>query len=402
MKIGGGSSDAFAGVRDRLEEIQAALREDGIDGWLLYDLHARNPVAGHMLGLGELSRRYFVLVPAEGEPEALTHGIEQGPWADWPFASTVYVSWRELDRALSGLVGGRTVAMEVSDGDAVPAVDMVPAGVRQLVEKAGAEVVSSGKLISRFYARWGEDGYASHMRTSKVLERTAREAFERLAHFVARGEAIHEGEIRSWLLDRLAEQGAGIGADSIVANGLNAANPHYETGEKGAAFAKGDVVLIDLWSKEAEDAIYADQTWMAYLGSAVPDRAQQVWEAVRDARDAGVQLLESRFREGKPVQGFEVDDAVRNVVVERGFGEYFIHRTGHSIDTDTHGMGPNIDNLETHEVRELIPGVGFSIEPGIYIPDEVGMRTEIDVYMSEGGPEVTVGEIQRELFTLLE
>lgn len=402
MKIAGPSHDAFALLRDRVPGIQAALEEDELDGWLLYDLHGRNLVAGHLLGLGEMSRRYFVLVPARGEPVAVTHGIEQGPWAAWPYARKVYVGWSQLDDILKELVGGRRVAMEVSANDAVPGVDLVPAGVKELVQKAGAEVLSSGKLISRFYARWDDALHASHMRASRILAATARTAFERLAGFVRQGEEIREGEIRTWLLGRLDEQGVGRGADCIVANGLNAANPHYETGEKGAVLRRGDVVLIDLWGKEAEGAIYADQTWMGYLGPEVPERVQTVWEAIRDGRDAGIALLEEAWEAGRPVCGYEVDDAVRSVIRDRGLGTYFIHRTGHAIDTDNHGMGPNIDNLETHEVRELIPGVGFSIEPGVYIPGEIGLRTEINVYVSEEGPVVTSPDMQREIFTLLE
>lgn len=402
MKIGGASRDAFALLQGRVPAIQAAMAEDGLDGWLLYDLQGRNPVAGHLLGLCGMSRRYFVLVPTRGEPVAVTHGIEQGPWEAWTYGKKVYVGWSQLDAILEELLDGRRVAMEISSNDAVPAVDLVPCGVRELVEKAGADVVSSGKLISRFYARWDAAHHASHMRASRILASTARDAFERLAGFVRQGEEIREGEIRTWLLGRLEAQGVGKGSDSIVANGVNAANPHYETGEKGAVLRRGDVVLIDLWGKEADAAIYADQTWMGYLGPEVPARVQSVWAAIRDARDAGIALLEEAWTAGRPVQGYEVDDAVRSVIQDRGLGAYFIHRTGHAIDTETHGMGPNIDNLETHETRELIPGVGFSIEPGVYIPGEVGLRTEINVYISEEGPVVTSPDMQREIFTLLE
>lgn len=401
MKLEDHSNVSFAVLQEQLSAIQAALGEAGLDGWLLYDLHARNPVAGRLLGLGELSRRYFVLVPAEGEPMALTHGIEQMPWRQWPWQSQSYVAWRELDERLAALVGGRKVAMEVSEADAVPGVDMVPAGVLELVRKAGAEVVSSGELITRFYSCWTEEGLASHRRAGRVLADAAREAFDHLAEAISQGEEMTEGALKSWLVGQLEARGAGVGADAIVANGVNAANPHYETGDVGATFRRGDVVLIDLWAKEREDAIYADQTWMGYLGATVPDRVQELWEAIRDGRDAAVAFLKERWGKGV-VQGYEVDDVTRRVIEERGYGEYFIHRTGHSIDEDTHGMGPNIDNLETHEVRELIPGVGFSIEPGIYIPDDVGLRTEINVYVSETGPVVSSPDMQAEIFTLLE
>lgn len=401
MQLEDHSQVSFDVLQQQLPAIQAALRADGLDGWLLYDLHARNPVAGRLLGLGELSRRYFVLVPAEGEPLAVTHGIEQMPWQHWPWKTQSYVAWRELDERMAALVGGRKIAMEVSAVDAVPAVDMVPAGVLELVRKAGADVVSSGGLITRFYSCWTAEGLASHRRAGRVLADVAREAFDHLAEAVSRGEAMTEGALKRWLVAQLEARGAGVGADAIVANGVNAANPHYETGDVGATFQRGDVVLIDLWSKEREDAIYADQTWMGYLGAKVPDRVQELWEAIRDGRDAAVSFLKERWG-SSPIQGYEVDDVTRRVIDERGYGQYFIHRTGHSIDEDTHGMGPNIDNLETHEVRALIPGVGFSIEPGIYVPNDVGLRTEINVYVSEDGPEVSSPDMQAEIFTLLE
>lgn len=391
----------FGGLKARLDEIQEGLREQGLDGWLLYDLHARNPVAGKLTGVGDLTRRYFVLVPANGEPTVLMHGIETTPWDPWPWRKETYVSWRSLDERLKELVGGLRVATEIMENDAVPAVDMIPAGVADLLRKAGAELAPSGDLITRFYARWTPDGLASHNRAALILADVARETFERAADAVGADRRITEGELHRWLLDQLAERGLGTGPDAIVANGLNAANPHYENGPEGAQLKRGDVVLIDLWSRESDQAVYADQTWMGFLGPKVPDTVQRYWEAIRDARDAAVDFLHGEWQAGRTIQGWQVDDATRNVVRERGLDEYFIHRTGHSIDQDVHGMGPNIDNLETHETRKLITGVGFSIEPGVYIPGEVGLRTEIDVYMSEDGPVVTTPNPQQEIFTLL-
>jgi len=391
----------FGGVSARLEEIQAALREQGLDGWLLYDLHARNAVAARLLGLGDLTRRYFVLLPAEGEPHAVTHRIEQGPWVEWPWVRHEYSAWRELDAVLAELLAGKRVAMEISPRDAVPAVDVVPAGVLELVRSAGAEVVSSGDLITRFYSRWTAEGLASHRRAAGVLAAVAAEAFQRAAAALRSGETMYEGELRRWVLDELAARGCGVGADAIVAVGANAADPHYETGERGAPLVRDQVLLLDLWAKEREDLVYADQTWMAYLGESVPGRIIALWEVVRDARDAGVSFLRERWAAGQPVQGREVDDVVRGVITARGYGEAFVHRTGHSIDSATHGMGPNIDNLETSETRLLIPGVGFSIEPGIYLRGDVGLRSEINVYMGEAGPEVTPTSPQVELPALL-
>ena len=390
----------FGGLKTRLDEIQAGLTELGLDGWVLYDLHARNPVANKLTGVGDLTRRYFVLIPAAGDPTVLMHGIETTPWDAWPWRKERYVSWKSLDEALAKLVGGKTVATEIMENDAVPAVDMIPAGVADLLRKAGAELSPSADLITRFYARWTPEGRASHDRAAATLAAVARATFERAADAVESGREIREGELHRWLLDQLAERGLGTGPDAIVANGVNAANPHYANGPEGAVLKAGDVLLIDLWARESEDAVYADQTWMGCLGPEVPADVQAYWEAIRDARDAAVGFLHGAWAAGREIQGWQVDDVVRNVIRERGWGEYFIHRTGHSIDQDVHGMGPNIDNLETHETRKLIPGVGFSIEPGIYVPGEIGIRTEIDVYMSDTGPVVTTPDPQREMFTL--
>jgi Xaa-Pro aminopeptidase len=351
--------------------------------------------------VGELTRRYFVLVPAEGQPTVLMHGIETTPWSAWPWQKEAYVGWKALDERLAALLAGKRVATEISSNDAVPAVDMVPAGVADLLRKAGAELAPSADLITRFYARWTDEGLASHRRAAKILAEVARATFERAAEAVGAGRRITEGQLHRWLLDRLTERGLGTGPDAIVAIGENAANPHYENGPEGAEVQKGHVLLIDLWSRESEEAVYADQTWMGYLGSRVPDDVQRYWEAVRDARDAAVDFVSAEWGAGRRIQGWQVDDVTRNVIRARGWDQYFIHRTGHSIDQDVHGMGPNIDNLETHDTRILIPGVGFSIEPGIYLPGDVGLRTEIDVFMSEDGPEVTTPEPQTEIFTLL-
>jgi Xaa-Pro dipeptidase len=391
----------FSRLKSGLEGIQEGLREAGVDGWLLYDLHARNPVAGKLLGLGDMTRRYFVLIPARGEPTVVMHGIETAAWEQWPWRKEKYVAWRTLDERLAGLLEGTTIATEISLDDAVPAVDVIPAGVADLLRKAGARLVSSADLITRFYARWSEEGLASHRRAAAVLAGVARDAFRRAAAAVEAGDRITEGGLYGWILDELRERGVGTGPDAIVANGLHAADPHHANEGEGATLQRGDVLLVDLWSRESEEGVFADQTWMAYLGSVVPEDVQRYWEAIRDARDAAVDFLQQEWAAGRPIQGWQVDDACRGVVRERGYADYFIHRTGHSIDQDVHGMGPNIDNLETHETRLLIPGVGFSIEPGIYVPEHVGLRTEIDVYVSGNGPEVTTPSPQAEIFTLL-
>jgi Xaa-Pro dipeptidase len=396
-----GSRD-FARVRRDLDQIQAAIREAGLDGWLLYDLHARNDVTARLIGLGDLSRRFFVLVPAQGEPMAIIHGIEQTPWEQWPWQRRVYVGWKELEVALQEtLAGVGTVAMEFSEGAAVPAIDLVPGGVIELVRSTGVNVVSSGDLVTRFYSCWTADQLKSHRTASALLAQVAQATFMRLARAVRDGAQVNEVMMREWILDDLTSRGVGVGADTIAATGLSAADPHYSPQDGGATFRRGDVVLLDLWSKQAEDMVYADQTWMGYLGATVPERPAHLFGIIRDARDAAVEFLFQRWRDGRPIQGGEVDDVARRVVTDAGYGSYFIHRTGHSIDRSTHGMGPNIDNLETRETRHIIPGVGFSIEPGIYIAGEIGLRTEINVYVGEDGPEVTTPGLQHEISALI-
>ncbi|HUF14045.1 MAG TPA: M24 family metallopeptidase [Longimicrobiales bacterium] len=397
----GAFASDFRTLRDSIDEIREALLAENLDGWLLYDLHARNPVAVRMLGLGDLTRRFFVLIPREGEPHALIHGIERTPWQQWPWSTTAYVGWAPLRDELQRLVTGKRLAMEYSASDAVPAMDLVPAGVVEMVRQAGAaDVQSSGNLVSRFYSRWSPEGLASHRRAARVLADTARDAFTHLADATRDGGTLTEGALKAWVLAELERRGASVGADAIVANTVNAADPHYEPGERGAELRSGDLVLLDLWSKETEEGIYADQTWMGFLGERVPDRIQDLFAVIRDGRDAGVQLLRERWTAGTPIRGYEVDDATRGVVSARGYGDAFIHRTGHSIDQATHGMGPNIDNLETRETRTLIEGVGFSIEPGVYLAGDIGLRTEIDVFMGADGPEVTTPEPQDSVWAL--
>ena len=395
-------SREFTRVRAEIDGIQTAIRAAGLDGWLLYDLHARNDVAARLIGLGDMSRRFFVLIPAEGEPTAVIHGIEQAPWDEWPWRRRVYVGWQELGTALREMLqGSARVAMEYSPDAAVPAIDLVSAGIVELVRSTGVEVVSSGDLVTRFYSCWTPEQTQSHYTASAGLAQIAEATFVRLAHAVAAGERVNEVQMRDWVLADMAAHGIAVGGDAITATGLSAADPHYSPENGGAVFKRGDVVLLDLWSKQSEEMVFADQTWMAFLGGAVPERAATLFAVIRDARDAAVEFLHDTWKEGRPVEGREVDDVARKVVTDAGQGAYFIHRTGHSIDRSIHGMGPNIDNLETNETRRLMPGVGFSIEPGVYIPGEIGMRSEINVYVSENGPEVTTPRPQNAIQALL-
>lgn len=386
-----------------LPQIQAALAEAGLDGWLLFDFHGVNPIAAGLLDLeGMVSRRVFGYVPREGMPQAITHAIEQGPWVRWPgeWPRHVYSSWRALEEQLRSLVGGRRVAMEYSPRDAVPYLDRVPAGVLELVRAAGAEVVTSADLVSRFYAVWTAPQLASHRRAAEAIAEIAHDAMREAGARARSGTPATEHEIQRQVLDAIAARGLITDHPPIVAAGANAANPHYEpSADRPREIRTGETLLIDLWAHEP-DGIYADQTWMASLGEP-SERAREVWNAIRDARDAAVLLLQGRIADGQPVQGAEADDAARGVIAARGFGEFFTHRTGHSIDArDLHGAGPHLDNLETREERRLLPGLGFSIEPGIYIPGEIGMRTEVNAFIGDDELIVTPVHVQRDLLVV--
>jgi Xaa-Pro dipeptidase len=383
-----------------LPALQSALDNAGLDGWLLYDFHGLNPVAVGMLELpGMTTRRFFVFIPRSGSPVAITHAIEQGPWLEWPpsWPKEKYSSWRVLESLLAGLVSGKRVAMEYSPGDAVPYLDRVPAGVIEMVRNAGATVVTSADLVSEFYAVWSDDQRASHERASRAVSTIGQEAIRLAGSRADSAAPLTEYALQKWIKERFESGGLETDHGPIVAIGPNAANPHYEpTAESSATINRGDILLVDLWARE-KNGVFADQTWMASLG-APSERDNKIWLAVRDARDAAISLLRERLSAGKPVLGGEVDDAARAVITKRGYGEYFIHRTGHSIDPrDLHGSGPHIDNLETREERALIPGVGFSIEPGIYLPDDVGMRSEVNGFVGADGLLITPSDYQREL-----
>jgi len=402
MKVDPDDSRALLATREGVAKVQAALRAMGLDGWLIYDFKDRNPIGRSLLGLEWTTRRGFALVPASGRPRLLIHAIEHSSWRhlDWPRES--YSSRLQMVEKLRGLLAGRTrVATETSPQGDVPYLDLLPAGIRDVIAGTGVELHSSGDLVSTFYAVWTPDQREEHGRASEVVRTLARDAFARAAGHVSRGETITEGALSTWIRDELARRGTPAQADCIVAIGPRAADPHYDPGEVGEPIRRGDLLLIDLWGALHEGSVPADQTWMGYLGSDLPPRIGELWETLKAARDGVVDSLRTRHARGEVIRGFEADDVARGIITDAGYGEYFIHRTGHSIDRDLHGRGPNLDNLETRDDRVLVPGVGFSVEPGIYIRDDVGMRTEINVFVGPSGPEVTVSEPQQDVFLLL-
>jgi Xaa-Pro dipeptidase len=378
-------------------ELHEALVEAAVDGWLLFDFHGLNPVASRVLGLTGLNtRRLFVLLPREGEPVAVAHKIELQGLSNFPGRVIPYARWSELHAALAPLVAGRTLAMEVSPEDAVPYLDRVPFGVIELLRRLGARVVPSGALVSRFAARWSAAELEDHRAAAEILAAVARVALTGAVKETD-GE-LTESALQARVVRQVEERGLVFKDLPIVAFGSNAAMPHYEPHPgQDATLRTGDVVLLDLWAGRSSTTVFADQTWMAYAGSRPPSRVVTVWQTVRQARDAAVAAVRSAAAQERPIAGYEADRAARSVVEAAGFGEAFVHRTGHSIDRDLHGSGPHLDDYETHDDRLLVPGIGFSVEPGIYLPGEFGMRSEVNMFCREQRPEVTPREPQVEL-----
>ena len=379
-----------------LKQVLGDLRADG---WLLYDFRGINPAATRVLGIhGMGTRRFFVLLPRDGKPVALAHRIELAAFDGFPGEVRPYAAWPELHEQLRTLVGGKTVAMEISPRDAVPYLDRVPHGVIELIEASGAHVVSSGVLVSRFAARWSPAELAGHRRAAEAIAEIAVATLKWAGSELARGAEVREAAMQARVMDAFTRGQLVTDHPPIVGFQANAANPHYEPrAGSDRRLAAGDVMLLDLWAGVSAGSVFADQTWMAFAGREPSAEVRRVWDAVRGARDAAVALLRDRWKQHEAVTGAAVDDAARAVIRSAGLGEYFVHRTGHSIDRDLHGSGPHIDNFETADERTLIPGVGFSVEPGVYLPDRFGIRTEINVYLSESGPEVTPRQPQQEL-----
>jgi Xaa-Pro dipeptidase len=382
-----------------LAQLREALTEAGVDGWLLFAFHGLNPVAVRVLGLtGMNTRRLFVLLPREGEPVAVAHKIELQDLKGFPGRIIPYARWSELHEALASLVAGRTLAMEISPDDAVPYLDRVPYGVVELLHRFGAKLVPSGALVSRFAAGWSSAELEDHRRAAEILATVARETLAWAVRQPSTG--LSESALQAKVIAQVEARGLVFDDHPIVAFGANSAKPHYQPqAGSDAVLQAGDLVLLDLWAGTSHTTVFADQTWIGYAGPRPPERVSQVWRTVRDARDAAIQAIAQATAEGRPIAGHEADRAARRVIEAAGYGESFVHRTGHSIDRDVHGSGPHLDDYETHDDRRLVPGVGFSVEPGIYLSGAFGIRSEVNVFMGSGGPEVTPREPQVELIT---
>jgi Xaa-Pro aminopeptidase len=381
-----------------LAEIQEQLRRSKLDGWLFFDHHQRDPLAYRILGLTpakHVSRRWYYFVPAQGEPRGLVHRIESRMLGSLPGEKISYSTWQEQSDGVRRLLGGaKKIAMQYSPGCNIPYVSLVDGGTLELVRSAGAGIESSAELVQHFEARIDAAGRESHFEAGRRVDPIRRAAFELIRERLKTGAGISEIEVQAFVLARFAEKGLITDAGPIVGANAHAGDPHYDpTPELSVPIRKGDFVLLDMWAKlDQPGSVFYDITWTGYCGSNPPDRFQKVFEIVRGGRNAGIAAVKSAVEGGRPIRGFEVDDATRGYIREHGYADQFVHRTGHSIGQEIHGAGANMDNFETHDERRIVPGLCFSIEPGIYLPD-FGVRSEIDMFVDEGSASVT-GEMQ--------
>jgi Xaa-Pro aminopeptidase len=381
--------------------IQAALREQQIDGWLFYDHHNRDPLAYRILGLPEgqhVTRRWLYCVPAQGEPRKLVHRIESGRLDSLPGTKASYSSWQELEQGIAAmLVGATKIAMQYSPRNAIMYVSMVDAGTVELLREMGKEIVSSANLVSQFEAVLTDDQLATHYVAQKKIDAILDEAWREISRRV-RGAGTTEYEMVVWLQDAMQRGGLVWEHGPNVSAGPNSADSHYEpTQANSRPIRDGDFVLIDIWGKlDQPGSIFYDITWTGVVGREPTEREQLIFTTVRDARDAAIRVVEQAFATGTPIAGWQADDAARNVIRSAGFGEWFTHRTGHNIAAELHGSGAHLDNLETHDERSILANTCFSVEPGIYFPGEFGVRSEVNMIVRPGRATVT-GRVQSEL-----
>lgn len=388
-----------------LKKVQAALAEQRIDGWLFCDFHNREHIAQRVLGLDNAkfaSRRWFYFVPAAGTPRKLVHAIEPGMLDALPGGSTIYASWEQLHEQLRVLLqGAKTIAMQYSPLNNIPTISLVDAGTIERVRACGVDVVSSADLVQRLYSLVDAKGWRSHQHAGERVQAIKDDAFDLIFSSVKKNKPITELDVQKFILKRFKKENLTCGhGGPIVGANEHAADPHFEPTEKNAKRLKrGDKILIDLWAKfDAPGAIYYDITWCGFIGDDPPAEYVRVFDLAMKARDAALDFIRESLAQKKTIRGWEADKVCRNVIVAGGMGDYFVHRTGHSIDTSVHGEGANIDSLETQDDRQLIPGALFSIEPGIYLPKKkLGVRTEIDAYIDPRGELRVAGKIQKSL-----
>jgi Xaa-Pro dipeptidase len=390
----------------QLNSIQNAIQEFGFDGWLLYDFRGLNVLALRVLGISESemgSRRFFYFIPAQGDPVKLVHRIESTALDHLLGKKIVYLTWQELHDGLKAMLGGsQQVAMEYSPENANPYISRVDAGTVELVRRFGAEVVSSGNLIQSFEARWTDEQWELHLQADELNRAAFDEAWRLIADRLRSGKSIRETEVQDFVMDYYARHGMTTYHPPIVGVNANSGDPHYSPAHGADSEIKvGDFVLLDMWAKmDVSEGVYSDLTKVGFMGETVPEKYKTVFDIVAAARDAGIDCARCAFAEGRELQGWEVDRATRQVIEDAGYGEYFIHRTGHNIGTETHGNGAHMDDLETKEDRLVLPRTCFSIEPGIYL-EEFGIRSEINVFIDTDAKVHVTGGIQTEVTPVL-
>ncbi|MDH4223256.1 MAG: M24 family metallopeptidase [candidate division Zixibacteria bacterium] len=391
-------------LESKVKQVQKYLKENNFPAWLLYDFRGINPIAVDFLNLkGMKTRRWYYLIRAEGEPIALVHKIEEKGFKELPGKIITYVSWKDLREKLKETLKGlKTVAMEYSNENNIPYVSRVDAGTIELIRSLGVEVVSSADLVQYFQARWDNQQYLSHKEAASNLMRIKDEAFSFITHKISENKEVNEFEVVQFIMNTLTESGMETEDTVICAVNENSGNPHYSpTRTESKIIKRGDLVLLDIWAKmKKEKSVYADITWVGYAGEKVPEKYERIFKVVKDARDVALDFLKEKWSKGEEVKGWEVDQVCRDFIQKAGYGDYFTHRTGHSIGTEGHGNGVNIDNLETRDERRIIPGVGFSVEPGIYLSD-FGIRSEVNVYVKEKEAEVTTLPLQEEIIPIM-
>ena len=383
-----------------LSAIQSALRERNIDAWLFYDHNRRDPIGYRVLGLPDnlmVTRRWYYLVPAEGEPTKLVHKIEAGHLDSLPGIKKRYSAWQELFEGLKTMLANhRDIAMQYSPNNIVFTVSLVDAGTIDMIRGMGKNVVSAADLIALFEATLSDEQIKTHFAARDLIDPITKAAFQEIGRRVRNGGTT-EHEMQQWIMEAFARDGLITDDPPIVAANANSGNPHYEpSADHPVRLREGDFVLLDIWAKQNKPgAAYYDITWTGVIGKAPSDRQRQVFEVVRNGRNAGVEKVKNAITAGQPICGWEVDRVTRDRIEQAGFGEYFIHRTGHSIGTEVHSNGANMDDLEIHDERRILPNTLFSIEPGVYLP-EFGVRSEVNVLVRPKGAEVT-GKIQDEI-----
>jgi Xaa-Pro dipeptidase len=389
-----------------LKSVQAAIRQLGFDGWLLYDFRGLNVLARRVLGISPdaiLSRRWFYYVPAQGEPRKLVHRIEPHALDALPGSAQAYLRWQELEAGVQEIVrGAKKVAMEYVPRNANPYVSRVDAGTVELVRSCGPDVLPSGDLIQLFEACWDDAQWAMHLEAAQHTRSAFDAAFAYIADRVKQQGSVHELEVQKRILDHFAEHRLVTDHSPICAVGPHSGDPHYEpkSGDAGKIKA-GDFVLIDLWAKlDQPRSVYSDLTWTCFVGKEVPEQFEKIFQIVARGRDAAIEKVRKAFAAKQSLQGWQVDQAARDVIDQAGYGQYFCHRTGHSIGQETHGNGANMDNLETREERRVLPRTCFSVEPGIYLP-EFGVRSEVNVFVDgQANVHVTGGAPQTQVKAL--